>query len=141
MPQLDPILLAKAAIVERCVHRAQSALAQSSAFQTDLDAQDIAVLNIIRACEASIDIGLRLVRLFKLGLPSSSGDSFVLLAQNSLLELGLSTRLRKMVGFRNIAVHDYTTLNIDIVEAVVTETLSDLLLFAGHALSLKLPEQ
>jgi uncharacterized protein YutE (UPF0331/DUF86 family) len=98
-------------------------------------------LNIIRACEASIDIGLRLVRLFELGLPSSSGDSFVLLAQNSLLEPGLSTRLRKMVGFRNIAVHDYTTLNINIVEAVVTETLSDLLLLAGHALSLKLPEQ
>jgi uncharacterized protein YutE (UPF0331/DUF86 family) len=141
MPQLDPILLAKAAIVERCVHRAQSALAQSPAFQTDIDAQDIVVLNIIRACEASIDIALRLVRIFDAGLPSSSGDSFTLLAQQGLIDADFAGRLKRMVGFRNVAVHDYTTLNLDIVASVVTESLGDLLVFSGVALSLKIPPE
>ena len=34
-------------------------------------------------------------------------------------------RLQKMVGFRNIAVHDYQALQLPIVEAVITKHLSD----------------
>jgi uncharacterized protein YutE (UPF0331/DUF86 family) len=141
MQQPDKILLAKAAVIDRCVRRAQSALANSSAFDADVDAQDIAVLNIIRACEAGIDMALRLVRLFDVGLPSSSGESFTLLAQKGIIDAAFAARLRRMVGFRNIAVHDYTTLNLDIVRSVITETLEDLLVFAGVALGLKPPSE
>lgn len=141
MRQPDKVLLAKSVVVERCVVRARTIFAQSPNFNSDIDAQDIAVLNIIRACEASIDIALRLVRLFDAGLPSSNGESFTLLAQKGLVDQGLAERLRRMVGFRNIAVHDYTTLNLDIVGLIVTETLSDLLAFSGAALGLELPSE
>jgi uncharacterized protein YutE (UPF0331/DUF86 family) len=141
MQQPDRILLAKAVVIDRCVRRAQGALANSSGFEIDIDAQDIVVLNIIRACEASIDIALRLVRVFDAGLPSSSGDSFTLLAQQGLIDADFAGRLKRMVGFRNVAVHDYTTLNLDIVASVVTESLGDLLVFSGVALSLKIPPE
>lgn len=141
MQQPDKVLLAKAAVIDRCVKRAQNALGGSSDFQTDIDAQDIVVLNVIRACEAGIDMALRLVRIFDAGLPSSSSESFTLLAQNGVIDVELASRLRRMVGFRNIAVHDYTTLDLAVVRSVVTDKLGDLLLFSAVALGLKPPQE
>lgn len=35
-----------------------------------------------------------------------------------------------MVGFRNVAVHDYQTLNLDIVKAVIVRDSNDVRRFA-----------
>jgi uncharacterized protein YutE (UPF0331/DUF86 family) len=35
-----------------------------------------------------------------------------------------------VVGFRNVAVHDYQKLNLDIVRSIVVEHLDDVLAFA-----------
>jgi len=40
-----------------------------------------------------------------------------------------------MVGFRNVAVHQYDDLNLDIVEAVITSGLDDLLAFTDAVLA------
>ena len=61
----------------------------------------------------------------RLGLPQSSREAFALLSQNGILEPELSKRLQAMVGFRNIAVHDYQALQLPIVEAVITKHLGD----------------
>jgi uncharacterized protein YutE (UPF0331/DUF86 family) len=37
----------------------------------------------------------------------------------------VATNLKKMVGLRNIAVHDYQELNIDIVKFIVENHLVD----------------
>ena len=39
-----------------------------------------------------------------------------------------------MVGFRNVAVHDYTGLNLEIVRSIVETRLDDLLAFASAAI-------
>ncbi|WP_269800796.1 type VII toxin-antitoxin system HepT family RNase toxin [Colwellia sp. 12G3] len=54
----------------------------------------------------------------QLGLPQSSIDSFQLLCSAGFITVSVATNLKKMIGLRNIAVHDYKELNIDIVEAV-----------------------
>jgi uncharacterized protein YutE (UPF0331/DUF86 family) len=41
-----------------------------------------------------------------------------------------------MVGFRNVAVHDYQSLNLDIVKSIVVERLGDFAAFARRALEL-----
>ncbi len=41
-----------------------------------------------------------------------------------------------MVGFRNVAVHDYRRLDLAIVESIVTQRLDDFLDFASAALRL-----
>jgi uncharacterized protein YutE (UPF0331/DUF86 family) len=130
----DPILLAKCESAERCVVRARAALLGSQNFLGDLDAQDIAVINVIRACEACIDIALRLIKLNNLGLPSSNRDGFFMLSQNTIIVRGLAEKLTKMVGFRNVAVHEYTKLNYQIVESVIRDNLDDILTFVGIAL-------
>ncbi len=35
-----------------------------------------------------------------------------------------------MVGFRNLAVHDYASLNMDVIEAIITKKLLYLEAFA-----------
>lgn len=67
-----------------------------------------------------------------MGLPDSVASVFSLLEQQGVLDSGLAARLRRMVGFRNIAVHNYQNLNPEIVEAIVTRHLDDLRSFSGR---------
>lgn len=48
----------------------------------------------------------------------------------SIIDPALSRVLQGMVGFRNIAVHQYQDPDLDIVESVIQKNLDDLLAFA-----------
>jgi uncharacterized protein YutE (UPF0331/DUF86 family) len=135
MAELDAVLLAKADTIERCVNRARAAHAASVSFADDPDAQDITVLNIIRACEAGMDIGMRMIRLHGLKLPRAKGDVFPDLAKVGALPDDLAGRLKRMAGFRNVAVHDYAAISLPIVESIVRSDLDDLLALARLALT------
>lgn len=126
-----PLALGKVAAMERSVARAREEFAAAgSNFATDFTRQDAAVLNILRACEAAIDAANILIRERSLGIPQSSRDSFKLLADAQLIPASLSARLQRMIGFRNIAVHQYRVLELAIIEAVLQRDLDDLLTFA-----------
>jgi uncharacterized protein YutE (UPF0331/DUF86 family) len=60
-----------------------------------------------------------------LGIPQSSRNNFELLQKAGLLTLEISDNLKKMVGLRNIAIHDYQELNLEIVKYVVENHLVD----------------
>jgi len=125
------VALNKAAIIERCVRRAREVYAGDEANLTsDLTRQDSIILNIQRACEAAVDLAMHLVRMHRLGIPQESRDAFDLLATAGKLEPELAAVLKRMVGFRNIAVHDYQRLNLDVVRAILQRQLDDLLAFA-----------
>lgn len=126
-----PLALGKVAAMERSVARAREEFAAAgSNFATDFTRQDAAVLNILRACEAAIDAANILIRERSLGIPQSTRDSFKLLADAQLIPASLSARLQRMIGFRNIAVHQYRVLELAIIEAVLQRDLDDLLTFA-----------
>lgn len=44
--------------------------------------------------------------------------------------------LKSMVGFRNIAVHDYQTVNLSIVEEIIEKHLCDLKEFSEYMLDI-----
>jgi hypothetical protein len=69
------------------------------------------------------------------GLPDSVAGSFSLLEMHGVIGSDLASRLRKMVGFRNIAVHDYQTIDPRIVGAIVAGPVEDLRVFAAAVLS------
>ena len=107
----DDVLLNKVATIERCVRRAREEYAAAGPdFATNFSHQDAAVLNIQRACEAALDIAHHLIRAHKLGIPQSARDAFELLAKGGLIAQPMADAMKKMVGFRNIAVHDYQKL-------------------------------
>lgn len=131
----DDVLLNKAATIERCVARAREEYAAAGAdFAINFSRQDAAVLNIQRACEAALDIGHHLIRRHRLGLPQSARSVFDLLAQAGWIEAALAESLKKMVGFRNIAVHDYQSLLLPITEKIITSHLDEFLQFTAALL-------
>jgi uncharacterized protein YutE (UPF0331/DUF86 family) len=79
---------------------------------------------------------MHLVRVRRLGVPQETRDAFVLLVQAHVLEPQLADRMKKMVGFRNVAVNDYQTLNIEIVRRIVVNHLDDFLAFTQVLLRL-----
>ena len=127
----DDVIVNKAAIIERCVARVREVYAGNPEnLRGDFTKQDSIVLNIQRACETSIDMAMYVVRTRKLGIPQESRDAFVLLESAGLLESALASRLKLMVGFRNVAVHDYTALNLEVVQSIVTQHLDEFLEFS-----------
>ncbi|OQW64086.1 MAG: toxin-antitoxin antitoxin component [Proteobacteria bacterium HN_bin10] len=132
----DNVIIAKADIVERCIKRAREELAASQDFVVDYTRQDAAILNVERACEAAIDIMNRIIRLRSLGAPASTRDGFDRLVRAGVIDQALADKLMRMVGFRNLAVHQYQALDIAIVRAVIEKSLDDLLDFSAIALRL-----
>ena len=124
-------LAQKAARMRRCVERAREEYALAANFATDFSRQDAAILNIQRACDLAIDMANMVISHEKWGLPRSAKDVFFLLQERGVLAADLSESVQRMVGFRNVAVHQYETLNIAIVEIVIARKLDDLLRFAG----------
>lgn len=123
---MNDATLNKLASIERCVKRIRDVYRLSEAhFETDYTSQDSIILNLQRACEASIDIANMLNKQHKTGIPQSSRDSFDLLKKAGLLSAELALNMQKMVGLRNIAIHDYQTLNLDIVKHVAAHHLGE----------------
>lgn len=132
---VDDVLLNKAASIERCVKRAREEYERDpSSFAQDFTRQDAAILNIQRACEAALDMGQHLIRREKLGIPQSARDVFALLAQAGWIETTLADGLKRMVGFRNIAVHDYQTMQMPIVISIIEHHLDEFLRYSQSLL-------
>lgn len=127
---MNDTVINKAQSIQRCVKRAREEhAAAGSGFSSDYTRQDAAILNMTRACEQAIDLGNHLIRKEQLGVPDESRRSFHLLASAGVISADLAVRLGKMVGFRNIAIHQYEELDIEILVAVITKDSQDLLTF------------
>lgn len=128
---VNDVILNKSAIIERCIQRVQEEYVGSEdTIELNYTKQDSIVLNIQRACEAALDMATHVVRLKKLGVPQTSREVFSLLSEGDIIPVDLSLALQKMVGFRNIAVHDYTKINLEVIQKIITFHLQDLQRFA-----------
>ena len=128
----DDVILNKAASIERCLQRIVEEYAGNKqnlvANQTK---QDAIVLNLQRACETAIDLAMYVVSQRKLGVPQDSRDAFALLETAGILPLDLVQQMQRMVGFRNVAIHEYTRLNLEVVHSIITKQLDDFRQFSS----------
>jgi uncharacterized protein YutE (UPF0331/DUF86 family) len=132
---IDNILVGKANIIERCVARVREEyVGYENEFEVNFTKQDSIILNLQRASEAVIDAANHLVKIKQLGVPQTSREAFELLVKSGGLEKELGAQLQKMVGFRNVAVHDYTSLNLAVVRKIIETRLSDFEKFAAWIL-------
>jgi uncharacterized protein YutE (UPF0331/DUF86 family) len=98
---MDDIVLNKVATIERCLHRVGEEYAgRPENLEHDITRQDSIVLNIQRACEASIVLAMHLVRRFALGVPQDRRNAFDLLVDAGKLDAAMADALKLMVGFR-----------------------------------------
>lgn len=125
------VLLAKLASIERCVARIREVTHGDPKSVRNLDVQEIVLLNLQRAIQATVDLAAHYLASRAWGLPDSLKQNFTILEQQGVLDAELAGRLRAMVGFRNIAVHEYQALDLAILEEVVASHLADFERFAA----------
>ncbi len=130
---MNDIVINKIQSIQRCVRRARDEYyADPDDFTTNFTRQDAALLNVLRACETAIDLANYVIRANKLGIPVSSADSFKLLGAERIIDNRLAERMQRMVGFRNTVIHQYTAVDLRIVQAVIVTDLDELLAFANR---------
>ena len=116
----------KIASIERCLRRINEVYSE---FKDEIDIryneQDALILNIQRACQLTIDVGAYIVKVKKLGLPKATREIFALLENEKIIDKKLSDNLQAMVGFRNVAIHNYEKVNLDILHSIINDHLSD----------------
>jgi uncharacterized protein YutE (UPF0331/DUF86 family) len=124
------VALGKLATIERCLGRIRAVTQGDPARVEDLDVEEIVVLNLQRAIQATIGLSSHLILGRGWGLPDSLKAHFQILADQKVVSPELATHLRAMVGFRNIAVHDYDRLDREILKGILRDRLGELEAFA-----------
>jgi uncharacterized protein YutE (UPF0331/DUF86 family) len=119
------VLYQKINSIQNCLKRIHDTVGNDLSRLQNLDVQDIVVLNLQRAIQLVIDMGAYVIAAKQLGIPQSLKDIFLILEKNKFLNHHLSQSLQKMVGFRNIAVHDYQAVDPEILKAVISKHLND----------------
>lgn len=84
--------------------------------------------------ECAIDICKQFVSGLRLGLPSEENDLFEKLLQRGILSEEMVGTLKTMRGFRNILVHEYATVDNQLVYEVLTRHLEDFQKFKAEIL-------
>jgi uncharacterized protein YutE (UPF0331/DUF86 family) len=134
---MNDVILNKKVSIERCIRQIGQYYSRSSdlPFEEDYLKQDAIGMNLQRACDLAIDIANHLIKTKKLGLPQDSKDSFALLRQAGIISEKQTKTLQAMIGFRNILVHEYKRLDLNIMAAVIERDVYELLDFANTALN------
>ncbi len=99
--------------------------ASASDLARDPDAQDIVALNLTRAIQLCVDVGAHIIASTDLPPPHTMGQTFDVLAQLGHIGPELAVRMKKAVGFRNLAVHSYEAIDWEIVHALATRHIFD----------------
>ena len=121
---MDDIIINKIESIRRCIKRVFEDYDEE--FEYNYTKQDAVILNLQRAIQQTIDLGAYLIKKYKFSTPTKSSEIFEILYQHKIIDKELSLNLQKMVGFRNIAIHEYSNLDLEIVEYVIDERISDI---------------
>lgn len=133
----EAVIINKYEIIERCINRINEEYENDSNNLQDYRKLDCIVLNLQRACEATTDIAMYIVSTRKLGIPQTKKEAFKKLEENKIISSEMSKNMQNMIGFRNIAVHDYKQIDEEILQEVIEKHLDNLLEFARTIINLK----
>lgn len=124
---MDKIILEKKIdSILRCLARIEQRLpAAEDEFVADFDAQDVVILNIMRAVQLSVDIATHVLSTGNQGVPDTMADAFVVLYQQGVISKKVSEKMKKSVGYRNVAVHSYDEVDLGITYEIAKNHLQD----------------
>jgi uncharacterized protein YutE (UPF0331/DUF86 family) len=129
------VIGAKIETLRRCVRRIREKTpAASSTLRDNYDLQDIISLNLERAVQTSVDLASHVISESDLPAAASMAEAFDRLQQLNFISEELAIRMKKAVGFRNIAVHAYQEIDWEIVFSIITKRLTDFVEF-GKAIA------
>ena len=132
----EDLILGKLESLSRCLKRIEEKTPSTAEeLKADLDRQDIISVNLERAIQACVDVGMHIISDRNILLPDSMAGTFRSLANLSVIDNHTAVVMGKAVGFRNTAVHAYRAINWDIVFSICTRHLDDFRSFASQIVS------
>lgn len=125
------ILETKLEALIHCIHRIKAQnITSLKELEENLDKQEIIILNLQRAVQNCVDVGNHILLDYSTPTPSTMAETFKYLAENKLISDENAENLSHAVGFRNIAIHQYESINCGILYSIVTSRLDDFKVFA-----------
>jgi len=124
---MDEVIINKCELIQRCLARIEEDY--DNEFEKSYTKQDAVILNIQRAVQQANDLGAYIIKKRKQGIPKSSKEIFEILQKSGVIDESLSVNLQKMTGFRNIAIHEYTKLQLEIIKYIIEEKLKNIIEF------------
>lgn len=122
----EEVILNKIESLRRCVTRIETKTPPDvTELIEDVDLQDIIVLNLERAVQVCVDIGLQIIGRHDLPVPDTMSETFRELANENIIDSDNAECLIRAVGFRNTAVHAYQEIDWNIVFTIITQHLDD----------------
>jgi len=83
------------------------------------------------AIQAALDVASHIVSDERLGEPATNRELFDRLATGGWISQELAAKLGDMAGFRNVLVHGYQDVDLDIVVDAARNRLEDLTVFVA----------
>ncbi len=124
---MDKLILEKKIdSILRCIQRIEERTPKKrELFIHDLDAQDVVVLNLTRIIQLCVDIAMHLIAQSNIETPQTMAQSFSRLEQLGIIDKELAEKLKKSVGFRNIAIHNYNELDLQLTFDIANTHIND----------------
>jgi uncharacterized protein YutE (UPF0331/DUF86 family) len=107
-------------------------------FLSDYDAQDVVVLNITRAVQLSVDIATHVLSTGNEAVPNTMSDAFTKVHRQGVISGRVAAKMKKSVGYRNVAVHSYDDVDLSITYAIARDHLQDFKDFIKEIISWEL---
>ena len=120
----EDLIWKRLAFIETCLAELRS-LAHADRIATDVKERRFVEHTLQICIQAIQDIASHIVSDERLGEPSGNAALFPLLVQAGWISEETASYLRSAVGFRNVLVHGYTTVNSDVVREVLEKHLGD----------------
>ena len=121
------LILAKAGSVRRHLNRViEKRNIDMQIFLEDIDRQESVLFNLHRAIQKCIDIAAHIVSEEGAGMPGSTNEMFYLLEENGYMGGGLTEKMVKANGFRNLIVHEYGKVELKHVFEIAHKNIDDL---------------
>ncbi len=126
--KLESLRLCVRRIHERCPQGARDRAVTE--LMRDYDAQDIISVNLMRAVQLCVDIAVHIESTLGGRTPATMGEAFDRLQTRGTISRTLADRMKAAVGFRNVAVHSYRTIDWAVVHSICTNDRDDFRDFA-----------
>lgn len=112
--------------LRRCIERIKAKRPDSpDSLREDYDLQDILAVNLQRAVQLSVDLAVGIIAGLDVPAPETMARGFDILADQGVISELTARRMKKAVGLRNIAVHQYCEVDWDIVFNVAHKNVED----------------
>jgi uncharacterized protein YutE (UPF0331/DUF86 family) len=121
----EQLIEKRLAFIETCLQQLAS-LAKLEVIETDIKERRFVEHTLQICVQAAQDVASHVVSDEKLGEPSNNQELFSLLANGGWIEQSLARALRAAVGFRNVVVHGYTSVDSAILRDIVENHLGDI---------------